>query len=152
MWQITDHFSDVTSFGEKSSEVRVVLKNGRTAHNYCAGHLTCLKKGRTFPLYRIFFDEAVKSWLRNEYLMSYALAVEEVLSKKRGVVKDKTVHSWEFLDIEYDFSNKTFYLVAHYKHEPSFPNLFEYLARTDLLTSLPDCDGGGGDEVSVLDQ
>jgi hypothetical protein len=100
MWRITDAFSSVTSVDDKNGEVRVVLKNGRSKNNSYTGHVTCLVKGRAFPLYRLFFDDAIKSWLRSEYLMSYVRAIEAVLSKRRCGEEDEIAHSWEFLDIE----------------------------------------------------
>lgn len=151
MWQITECFSGVSSVGDKNSEVHVVLKNGHPRHESYLGHVTCLTKGRAFPLFRLFLDDAVKTWLRNEYQMSYVRAIEAVLSNKKCGDEDGTGNSWEFLDIEYDRSQKTFYLVAHYKHGTTFPNLSEYLARTDFLAKLT---GGNVDEKedsSVLD-
>ena len=55
---------------------------------------------------------------------------------------------WEFLDIEYDKTNRTFYFTAHFTQKPSFPELFRRLISSPIIRKIDDeVYGKGGGRI-----
>tara|TARA_B100000676_G_scaffold163350_1_gene160633 strand:+ start:1029 stop:1868 length:840 start_codon:yes stop_codon:yes gene_type:complete len=130
-WELEKYFPDVNgSLGktDKNSETEIQFNN-----KTYTGHLTCsFPKNRANKVHRLWLSEELTDELKREFVMSNMRDIESAL---RGDVGDieKEIPFWEFVDIEFDPSNKRFIFISHYKHEPLFPELFKNLAGSPAL-------------------
>ena len=134
-WHIAEHFSQCTSKRNPKSKVKIVFEKV----DY-QGWVTCAKEGRVNPAYRLYFPEDLEYRIKEVYLMSFMRDIENRLRKNEN--KDKDIEDeiafWEFLDIEFDSSSKTFYFTSYYKQKPMFPELFKRLIGSPVLSKMDD--------------
>jgi len=131
MWNIQSSFSHATSKNHTDSEVKIKFQK-----KTYAGNVTIASKGRKTPAFRLWFDQSLTTELKKVFLMSHMRALELGLSKKKASDIEHEIPFWEFLDIEYDSSNKVFNLVAYYTQQPSFPNLFHRLIESPAIEKI----------------
>jgi hypothetical protein len=132
MWGLTDLFSDVSSKKDNRSKVQVYYFD-----KTYDGWVTTAKHGRSSPAYRLWYEEDLSLKLKYTFLMSYMRSLEQRLSSQKSEI-EKEIPFWEFLDIEFDRSSRQFRLVAYYRQEPSFPNLFDRLIESPGLKKVAD--------------
>lgn len=102
------------------------------------GWVTIAKEGRVTPAYRLWFSEELLYRIKSVFLMSYMRDIEARLRKEKRINIEDEIPFWEFLDIEYDNDNKTFYFNAYYTQKPNFPELFERLIGSPKLHKIDD--------------
>lgn len=132
MWGLAKLFFDVSSKKDNRSKVQVSYLD-----KTYDGWVTTAKHGRSSPAYRLWYEEDLSLKLKYTFLMSYMRSLEQRLSSQKSEI-EKEIPFWEFLDIEFDRSNRLFRLVAYYKQEPSFPNLFDRLIESPGLKKVAD--------------
>ncbi|CAH7309851.1 conserved hypothetical protein [Vibrio chagasii] len=87
--------------------------------------------------FRLYIDNCLSSELRDTYLMSYMRVLEtELDDTKTHRQVESDIPFWEFIDIEFDASTKTFIFTPHYTVTPQFPNLFSRLIQSAPLKSI----------------
>jgi len=121
---------------DSAAQVKVVFKNKEFV-----GSVTIAPLGRKTPAYRLFYDPALSYELQNVFLMSFVRDIEgrlrEINEKDTSDV-EKEIPFWEFLDIEYDKEQKTFYFSAHYMVRPAFRELFKHFTESPILHKIDD--------------
>jgi hypothetical protein len=75
--------------------------------------------------------------LKEVFLMSHMRDLESRLRKDTTDIEIE-IPFWEFLDIEFDAQKKEFYLTAHYKQIPTFPELFKSLIGSPPIKRIED--------------
>jgi hypothetical protein len=133
MWGLPSLFSEIASRKDKKSEVLVEFNKSQYQ-----GWVTTSKHGRNSAAYRLWFVEELSLVLKRTFLMSYMRALETGLSPLKVAEVEKQIPFWEFLDIEFDYSNKFFKFVAYYTQEPSFPSLFSRLIGSPSIARVDD--------------
>ena len=73
-------------------------------------------------------------------------SLEQSLSEAKDLDIEHKIPFWEFLDIEFDKSNRLFRFVAYYKQDPTFPDLFERLIGSPALQKISEELEGKGNE------
>lgn len=141
MWGIPDLFKDVTSRKTKQSKVTIQFVN----KSY-EGYVTAAPSGRKTPAYRLWFEDDLCHILKYTFLMSYMRSLEQSLSEVEDLDIEHKIPFWEFLDIEFDKSNRLFRFVAYYKQDPTFPGLFERLIGSPALQKISEELEGKGNE------
>ena len=135
-WKLEKYFPDENgSLGktDKNSETEIIFNN-----KTYIGHVTCsFPKKRANKVHRLWYSEELTDELKKDFVMSNMRDIESAL---RGDVGDieKEIPFWEFVDIEFDPSNRRFIFISHYKHEPLFPELFKNLAGSPALKMVED--------------
>jgi hypothetical protein len=136
MWGIVEDFSTCRSKYKDDSKVKVIFEN-----KTYDGWVTIAPEGRKTPAYRLFYVPDLSYMLKNEFLMSFARDIEGRLRKSNDPefsgIEDE-IPFWEFLDIEYERKNRTFYLTAYYKVKPTFSELFKHLVESPILHKIDD--------------
>lgn len=90
------------------------------------------QKSRFPTLVRSFAVAGTEADFPNElYALSGGCAPKDV---RRGTI----IPFWEFLDIEFDNTQRLFRFVAYYRQQPSFPHLFERLIGSPALRKVAD--------------
>jgi hypothetical protein len=133
MWGLIDTFGEITSRKDDKSKVRVQFLN-----RYYDGWITANNQKRKIPFLRLWYEEELSLKLKYAFLMSYMRSLEQRLSKDKDIDIEKEIPFWEFLDIEYDETNREFYFHAYYRQAASFPNLFERLVESPGLKRVAD--------------
>ena len=109
---------------------------------YDEGRVRYKTKSKKFSL---DFGIKLRDRLKQVFLMSHMKYLEETLEKviwkqdngsKKQVKNKKPLSTYEFLDIEYDVKEKTFYLYAHFLQEPIFPLLFSSLSDNHSIKAI----------------
>jgi hypothetical protein len=131
MWDLPSYFRESTSKRKKDAEVTIIYEGEKYR-----GWVTAAHKGRKNPAYRLWYDDELSLSLKRSFLMSYMRALEQGLSKTKNI--EDEIPFWEFLDIEFDKSERVFKFVAYYKQEPSFPHLFDKLIGSPPLRKIGD--------------
>ncbi|WP_246014599.1 GIY-YIG nuclease family protein [Geomonas oryzae] len=133
MWQLQADFADISSKRDPRAKVKITFKSASYD-----GWLTSAKQGRNTPAYRLWFPESLSVELKHTFLMSYMRALETSLSPLTTADIEKAIPFWEFLDIEYDNTCRTFRFTAYYTQEPSFPELFKRLVQSSAIKRIDD--------------
>ena len=132
MWKINQLFHDVDTKSNPKSKVNISFLN----ENF-DGNITSQKKGKATPQYRLFFSKSLSIMIKETFLMSYMRDIEKRLRVDGGNIDIETeIPFWEFLDIEFDSSNKNFIFTPHYTQKPSFPELFKRLIGSPSLKKI----------------
>jgi hypothetical protein len=140
MWELPSFFQHVTS--KKSADSNVAI---RYADKQYKGWATVAKQGRSTPAYRLWFEDSLAHELKYTFLMSYMRSLEQSLTaNKKNDIEDE-IPFWEFLDIEFNQRKKEFIFVAYYTQAASFPNLFERLLSSPVVSKIADELEGKGD-------
>jgi hypothetical protein len=136
MWGIQQDFSNCRSKKDLAAQVKVIFKNKEFV-----GSVTIAPLGRKTPAYRLFYNPVLSYDLQNVFLMSFVRDIEgrlrEINEKDTSDV-EKEIPFWEFLDIEYDRQQRTFYFSAHYTMMPTFRELFKHFTESPLLHKIDD--------------
>lgn len=126
MWNIPELFQTCVSQSDPNAEVKVSFQD----REYI-GTVTVVK--RNSPLFRLFLDEALAQELKQTFLMSYMRAVEAKLRSEQKSDIEEEIPFWEFLDIEFDSTKKSFLFIAYYTQQPLFPTVFKRLVSERLI-------------------
>jgi len=133
MWNIPKDFSMCNSKKNLKSKVQINFNQRK----YDAW-VTIAKEGRKTPAYRLWFSDDLLYNVKDAFLMSYMRDIEFRLRKDKSRNIEDEIPFWEFLDIEYDITNKMFNFTAHYIQKPDFPELFKRLIGSPILHKIDD--------------
>jgi hypothetical protein len=133
MWGLPTYFQNVTS--KKSADAQVAIRYEGKIYK---GWVTVAKQGRSSPAYRLWFEDNLAHELKYTFLMSYMRSLEQSLTKDNKTDIEIEIPFWEFLDIEFNQPKREFVFVAYYKQEASFPNLFERLISSPVISKIAD--------------
>ena len=131
IWNLDRYFINVTSTKEEGSKSKIKFEG----KDY-SGNVVLKKRGRKKPIYRLFFGDLLVGELKNVFLMSYMRGIEQELNKEVKV--ENEIPFWEFLDIEFNESEKSFLFTAYYRQKPTFPELFSNLVNSPALAKAED--------------
>jgi hypothetical protein len=135
MWGIQQVFT-CSSRKDPAAKVKVIFKNKEYV-----GSVTIAPKGRKTPAYRLFYSPRLSYELQNIFLMSFVRDIEgklRELDNKDSSNVEEEIPFWEFLDIEYDRQQRTFYMSAYWTMKPAFRELFKRLTESAFLHRLND--------------
>lgn len=134
VWDIEELFSQSTSKDSLTSEVNMFFGKESFSGKVV---LSSSKK-----MYRLFFDRKLSDLLKDIFLMSYMRSIEQDLRKNKPEYSNQEIENeipfWEFLDIEFDSQNKTFYFKAYYVQKPAYIELFKELVKSHTLKIIED--------------
>ena len=124
---------------EDSSSVKVVFEK----KSY-EGWITVQTKSRATPFFRLWFDDDLIVELRKAFLMTYVRSLEEELAKRQEKANSKSpkwdseemIPFWEFLDIEFDRSERAVILTAQWKQKVQYPRFFQEVVESQLTTHI----------------
>ncbi len=135
MWSITSVFPNKGGRRDPSSQVTLRFR-GKAFD----GAVTWYRRGQKVTAYRLWFDDALRYTLADAFVMSNMRDLEARLRLADGPAGDveQEIPFWEFLDIEFDASTKTFDLTAYYIQKPSFPALFRRMSDAPPLKRIRD--------------
>lgn len=136
IWKISEDFSNCTSKTNPSSKVKIEFQNKKYK-----GWVTIAPKGRKTPAYRLWYSDALTFELKDTFLMSFVRDIEDRLRKSKGIKKtsiEQEIPFWEFLDIEYNNTEKLFRFVAYYTQKPTFSELFKRFIESPILHMIDD--------------
>ncbi len=133
MWGLPSHFQNVTS--KKSADAQVGI---HYEGEIFKGWVTVAKEGRNSPAYRLWFEDSLAHQLKYTFLMSYMRSLEQSLTTDKKNDIEMEIPFWEFLDIEFNQDKREFLFVAYYTQEASFPNLFERLISSPVISKIAD--------------
>lgn len=90
--------------------------------------------------YQLFLDRTFVEQLKDRFIMSYMRSLEQKLRQNNVIYKainiEEELPFWEFLDIEFDPTNKIFICKAHYFQKPMFPELFKQFISSHVLKEM----------------
>ncbi len=132
MWDIQNSFCNIRS--KKQMESKVIIIFEKTEYT---GWITNTKRPGP-DLYRLSFVDQLSWRLKEVFSMSFMRDLESRLQKSKLSEIEEDIPFWEFLDIEYDSTTRTFYFTAYYTQKPSFPELFRRLVGSPLLHQIDD--------------
>jgi hypothetical protein len=135
MWSIPTHFSESNSRSDPRTKVTIKFGN-RTFPGWVTASKT--NPTRSTKLVRLWFDDELKHLIKQTFPMSYMRSLEDELSARAKPDAEERIPFWEFLDIEFDQTTKTFRFEAYYKQTPAFPNLFARLVGSPNLERVSD--------------
>ncbi len=146
VWAIEKTFGDVTSIKDPASKVQIKFQS-----KTYLGYVSKVRNPRGYR-YRLTVDSPLTEALKERFLMSFMRALEADLStEKNNRDIENDISFWEFLDIEFDSSNKFFKLTAHYVQKPQFPELFSRIAGSASLKIIQD-EVAGKDKARIQKQ
>lgn len=133
VWSIKELFSESKSKTANNS-VKVVYNN-REFVGYVSRALN-----REF--FKLRFDKLLADILKDVFLMSYMRSIEQDLRKNKPEYLEQEIENeipfWEFIDIEFDGANRTFYFKAYYIQKPVYIELFKELVKSHTLKVIDD--------------
>lgn len=134
IWQIEKLFSKSTSKKSKECSVSIIFNKQKFVGR------VILSANKS--MYRLFFDKVLGDSLKDVYLMSYMRSIEQDLRKGKPEYEGQDIENeipfWEFLDIEFDTDNKTFYFRSFYTQKPAYTELFKELVRSHVIKIIDD--------------
>jgi hypothetical protein len=133
MWLFNKVFPGIVKKSNPNSAVAITFNKKHFEGNVVSTH----PKPRKNKVYRFYFSEELLSELKEVFLMSFMRDIESRLREDASNI-ETDIAFWEFLDIEFDASSKTFHLNAHYTHQPQFPELFKRLTYSPVLKRVDD--------------
>lgn len=89
--------------------------------------------------YKLFFTKEFAEKLKDLFVMSFMRTLESRLRKgKKQYTQsiEEDIPFWEFIDLEFDLSTRTFFCKAHYTQKPLFPELFKQFISSHLLKEI----------------
>ncbi|KQM97996.1 hypothetical protein ASE78_06910 [Sphingomonas sp. Leaf25] len=140
MWGVAPTFSAVKGRSDPSASITCTFQ-GEMFKAEIVPH----REARQF---RLFLQEELRAALARTFLMSYMRELDTKLAGSasggaaRRRVEDAERAFWEFADLEFDTSNRTMRIVAHYVQKPDFPHLFARLAGSAPMRRIDDELGG----------
>ena len=145
MWGINEQFQGIDTKRNPKSKVKILFQKSEFE-----GWITEAAKKRVTPAYRLWYTDELVFGLKDSFLMSYMRDIESRLRKDVKNIEDE-ISFWEFLDIEYDESDRTFHFTAYYTQKASFPELFKRLVGSPALHKI-DRELKQKDEVKIYKQ
>jgi len=145
IWGIEEHFQGIATKRNQKSKVRILFQKSEFE-----GWVTEAAKKRITPAYRLWYTDELAFKLKDSFLMSYMRDIESRLRKDIKNIEDE-IPFWEFLDIEYDASERAFYFTAYYTQKASFPELFKRLVGSPALHKI-DRELKQKDEIKIYKQ
>ena len=144
LWNLGDTFQS-GSKDDVENEVTIELNHDKQCTEF-KGWVTrsaSKYKGRTKISIRLSFDERLKVHLRQIYVMSHMRDLELRMRHPKPSQNDRKeieneISFYEFLDIEWDASNKRFLFRPHYIQAPVFMDLFTHLQNKHVLDRIED--------------
>lgn len=135
MWGIHAVFPSTGSRRDPNSQV-VLHFRGKTFN----GAVTWYRRGLNGAGYRLWFDDALRYALADVFVMSHMRELEGRLRASSGgeSALEQEIPFWEFLDIEFDSTNKRFDLAAYYVQKPNFPELYRRMTDAPPLKRIRD--------------
>jgi len=136
IWSLTELFKDVDSVKDHKSKVSIIFKN-----EVFDGNITfSVNKGRSSALCRLKIDKRLDANLKETFLMSYMRSLEGQIRKSKNLKVDieLEIPFWEFIDIEFNSSEKTFIFTPHFYQKPVFPELFNELVSSPSIKKVDD--------------
>tara|TARA_Y100000590_G_C15535156_1_gene944730 strand:+ start:210 stop:1025 length:816 start_codon:yes stop_codon:yes gene_type:complete len=135
-WELEKYFPDVdgrSSQKDSSANTKIIFQK----NDYNGFITSTFPKNRANKVHRLWFEDELIQQLKNVFVMSYMRDIESGLRGNVGDI-EKEIPFWEFLDIEFNPIKEHFILTAHYKQEPTFPELFKNLAESPALKIIED--------------
>ena len=135
-WQLEKFFPGKDGFlrkADKESEVKIEFNK----KIYLANVSSTNSKNRKNKYYRLWFSDELLDEMKITFSMSYMRDLESFLRKDTSNI-EKQIPFWEFVDIEFIKSSKSFKFTAHYKQKPVFPKLFKRLGGSPAIKSIED--------------
>lgn len=130
-WSIEEHFQN--SRGSANDDGKVEIVFGKKKFK---GSVYFTKKRQC----RLVFDRVLGDQLKETFVMSYMRNIEERLRKNKPQYNEQKIEEeipfWEFLDIEFDSTNKVFYFNAHYVQKPTYLELFKEIVNSHILCDI----------------
>jgi hypothetical protein len=139
MWDFDDLYPSNIGKRDPASAVAVIF-NGKPFDGFVT---STHPERRAQRVFRFYFSGELLAELKEVYLMSFMRELESRLRDAPTDIEEE-IPFWEFLDIEFDRPNKTFYLSAHYTQRPVFPELFKRLTYSPILKRIDDELSGHG--------
>ena len=134
VWEIEKIFSKCTSKDNPGSFVEIIFDNKKFVGR--------VNTSQPSGMYRLFFTKELSDFLKDIFLMSYMRSIEQDLRKGKAEYTQQEIENeipfWEFLDIEFDSSKKTFYFDAYYVQKPAYIELFKELVKSHTLKIIDD--------------
>jgi hypothetical protein len=131
MWSLQQMYGEVTSRNDPKSKALIIYEGSE----YPAW-VTTAPHGRKSPAIRMWYSPLLSLELKRAFLMSYMRSLESALAKVTDI--EQSIPFWEFLDIEFDKTQRLFRFVAYYRQQPSFPHLFKRLIGSPALRKVGD--------------
>lgn len=135
VWSIKEQFGENTSKKEPKAQVQILFEK-----QTFVAWVAYAKYQSKDTKYKLFFSKAFIEKLKDVFIMSFMRSLEGRLRKTSKVHYKNTVEEdipfWEFLDIEFDSTNKIFICKAHYFQKPIFPELFRQFVKSHLLKEI----------------
>jgi len=134
IWDIEETFLHVRSKKSPESSVEIFFEN----ETYI-GNVFYTDRNNS-PMCRFAIDRTLHTILKERFLMTYMRSLEGQLQKANGLKVDieLEIPFWEFIDIEFDSSKKSFKFTCHYNQKPVFPELFKKLVSSPAIQSVDD--------------
>ena len=140
-WNLKSNFKDN---GKNSSYWPVKIKFGSKSYDGKVFYRPPTK-ARSSEQHKIIFQEDLIEDLKKAFLMSHIRWLEVELRKQDGKKAAEATREteretpfWEFLDIEFDDSDKGFIFTAYYKQAAYFPEVFKHLIGSPKLKQIED--------------
>ena len=138
-WNLKSNFKDN---GKNSSYWPVKIKFGSKSYDGKVFYRPPTK-ARSSEQHKIIFQEELIEDLKKAFLMSHIRWLEVELRKQDGKKAAEATREteretpfWEFLDIEFDDSDKGFIFTAYYKQAAYFPEVFKHLIGSPKLKQI----------------
>ena len=138
-WNLKSNFKDN---GKNSSYWPVQIKFGSKSYDGKVFYRPPTK-ARSSEQHKIIFQEDLIEDLKKAFLMSHIRWLEVELRKQDGKKAAEATREteretpfWEFLDIEFDDSDKGFIFTAYYKQAAYFPQVFKHLIGSPKLKQI----------------
>ena len=138
-WNLKSNFKDN---GKNSSYWPVQIKFGSKSYDGKVFYRPPTK-ARSSEQHKIIFQEDLIEDLKKAFLMSHIRWLEVELRKQDGKKAAEATREteretpfWEFLDIEFDDSDKGFIFTAYYKQAAYFPEVFKHLIGSPKLKQI----------------
>ena len=112
IWGIRDRFPHSGKDNPLSQATIVIHREKKNTQHKAM--VTTNHRGKLPPTMRLFYEEDVREWLKEQFFMTYQ---RNEMKKKlgwNGPTVEKKIPFWEFIDIEYVDDECEFHFRAHY--------------------------------------
>lgn len=144
LWKLSDTFH-TGSKNDAENEVVIELNHDkkRTEFKGWVTRSDSIHNGKPKITMRLIFEKGLKVRLQQIYVMSHMRDLELRMRHPKPSQSDRKeieeeIPFYEFLDIEWDESNKRFLFRAHYIQRPVFTKLFTHLQNKHVLDRIED--------------
>lgn len=138
-WKLKNYFKDN---GKNSSLWPVQIKFGSKIYEGKIFYRPPTQ-ARSSEQHKIIYQDDLIEDLKKAFLMSHIRWLEVELRKQTGKraaeatrETERETPFWEFLDIEFDKSNKEFIFTAYFKQAAYFPEVFKHLIGSPKLQQI----------------